>query len=59
VIILNESTTLNFYSCCGLVWVDLWDCECDDKCPDCGHEIEPFESQEVKALEQPLERGEE
>jgi hypothetical protein len=40
---------LNFYKClCGCMWVDLWDCGCDDRCPGCGADVGPFETQEVK-----------
>ena len=36
----------NHYCCpyCQLEWQDEWDCECNDKCPTCTKEIEPYES---------------
>ena len=46
---------LNFYKHkdCGTHWVDLWECGCNDKCPECNAEIEPYISlsaQEIKAM---------
>lgn len=40
---------LNRYKCPydGATWVDLWDSECNDRCPTCNKEIEPYESEEV------------
>ncbi len=37
---------LNKYRCeaCNEEWEDTWDCACNDKCPRCNKEIEPFES---------------
>jgi hypothetical protein len=37
---------LNQYrcSCCQTEWEDVWDCGCNDRCPDCNKEIEPYES---------------
>ena len=38
----------NFYRCpCGCEWADEWDCMCNDRCPDCDAECEPFDSEEV------------
>lgn len=38
----------NFYRCpCGCEWDDEWDCMCNDRCPDCDAECEPFDSEEV------------
>jgi predicted RNA-binding Zn-ribbon protein involved in translation (DUF1610 family) len=36
----------NFYRCPddGTVWDDKWDCMCDDKCPTCGRELSPEDS---------------
>lgn len=32
-----------YYNCsCGEVWEDEWDCACNDKCPVCNKEIEPY-----------------
>ena len=37
---------LNQYRCpyCQTEWEDSWDCSCNDRCPDCNKEIEPYES---------------
>ncbi|WNB74098.1 hypothetical protein [Methylomonas koyamae] len=37
---------LNQYCCpyCQTEWEDGWDCGCNDRCPDCNKEIEPYES---------------
>lgn len=36
---------LNYYRCtCGARWVDLWSCTCNDRCPVCRKEIEPYRS---------------
>jgi DNA-directed RNA polymerase subunit RPC12/RpoP len=37
---------LNLYRCddCGTEWQDQWSCACDDRCPECDAEIEPFHS---------------
>jgi hypothetical protein len=29
------------------VWVDQWSCTCNDKCPVCNHEIEPYKSDDL------------
>lgn len=35
----------NFYECpCGETWEDHWSCACNDKCPSCNAEIEPYKS---------------
>lgn len=48
---------LNQYRCPGnlesrkqhteLFWNDTWSCMCNDKCPECNAEIEPFDSEEL------------
>ncbi len=37
---------LNQYRCpyCQTEWEDVWDCGCNDRCPDCNKAIEPYES---------------
>ena len=48
---LNASTVVfqNFYECsqCGTIWTDEWDCMCDDHCPNCKAETEPYHSVEI------------
>lgn len=41
---------LNHYRCseCGTEWDDEWDCTCDDRCPTCNAEIEPYASEEIE-----------
>ena len=37
----------NFYRCgCGEEWEDYWSCACDDRCPRCNAEIEPYKYKE-------------
>jgi len=36
---------INYYCCpCGERWVDSWSCTCNDRCPACNKEIEPYHS---------------
>lgn len=39
----------NHYSCpdCAEAWSDTWYCACNDKCPSCGAEIEPQDSEDL------------
>ena len=39
----------NFYRCPddGTEWQDEWSCMCDDRCPVCNAEIEPYESEDL------------
>ncbi len=41
---------LNRYRCddCAEEWEDQWSCGCNDECPTCGHEIEPYESLDLR-----------
>jgi len=40
----------NYYRCPndGTEWKDEWSCMCNDRCPECNAEIEPYDSKEVK-----------
>ena len=29
----------------GTEWAMSWDCICDDRCPTCNHEIEPYKTE--------------
>jgi len=29
-------------------WEDEWDCACNDRCPSCNKEIEPYYCEEVE-----------
>lgn len=46
----QESSFINYYECseCGETWEDVWSCMCNDRCPNCNSEIEPYESRETK-----------
>jgi len=39
-----------YYKCpyCETEWTDEWDFVCNDKCPKCNKEIEPYKHEEVK-----------
>lgn len=44
---LFHGISLNFYRCeCGEEWEDSWDCSCNDCCPSCNKEIEPYKTVE-------------
>ena len=42
----NVVRYLNHYHCpvCQTEWQDEWDCGCNDRCPRCRREIEPYAS---------------
>jgi predicted Zn-ribbon and HTH transcriptional regulator len=44
-----QTLFLNFYECseCGTKWTDEWDCMCNDRCPKCSCEIEPYDTVEI------------
>lgn len=42
-----EQWWLNKYEHCGQQWEGQWSCCCNDDCPVCGKEIEPYESEEI------------
>jgi len=35
---------------CHLAWTDEWSAACNDKCPRCGAEIEPYDSDDLSVL---------
>lgn len=43
-----KHTHCNHYTCseCGTEWSESWNCACNDRCPKCGIEIEPYASEE-------------
>jgi hypothetical protein len=47
---------LNHYKCPddGAEWTDEWSCTCNDRCPKCNKEIEPYESEEIDPPSEPL-----
>jgi len=40
---------VNHYHCdaCEEEWQDTWSCACNDRCPVCNQEIQPYKSEEV------------
>lgn len=40
-----SETYLNQYRHCGIEWEDTWSCACNDRCPVCNKEIEPYKSE--------------
>jgi hypothetical protein len=46
---LGERQFINYYRCSidGREWVDVWSCCCNDRCPTCRAEIEPYKSVEA------------
>ncbi len=32
---------------CEVGWTDEWSCACNDRCPECDAEIEPFEAEDL------------
>jgi transcription initiation factor IIE alpha subunit len=45
------SAYVNYYRCSrdSIDWADAWSCTCNDKCPICNAEVEPFRSDEIYA----------
>jgi len=43
-----EAKYKNYYRCpsCDAEWEDVWTCCCNDRCPVCNKEIEPYNSEE-------------
>lgn len=42
----NPCVWENHYHCteCSTDWTDFWSCQCDDECPQCGHDHPPEKS---------------
>ena len=45
----SEPAFRNYYCCPydGATWVGEWSCTCNDRCPRCGAEIEPHDSEDI------------
>jgi len=45
----RPSVFLNFYRCSvdDTRWTNSWSSMCNDRCPTCGVEIEPFRSEDI------------
>ena len=52
----EEIRFVNHYRCSDdrTEWTDRWSCACNDRCPTCNKEIEPYESEEIDAPNEPL-----
>jgi len=46
-VVCRQPQFVNFYQCPddGKKWVMTWSCMCNDRCPSCKHEIEPYRSE--------------
>lgn len=42
-------TFRNYYYCPSdkTMWKGDWSCMCNDRCPTCGTEVEPYESEDI------------
>lgn len=38
---------------CRIAWSDEWSCACDDKCPKCRAEIEPYDWDDLSVIVDP------
>ena len=40
---------INYYQCpdCNALWEDIWTSMCNDRCPECNKEIEPYASKDL------------
>jgi len=61
-IIDSEEVEVNefrmFYKHCDTEWDMEWSCTCNDRCPVCNHEIEPYEFMLIEAgIREPYESG--
>lgn len=45
---VDDNQFLNFYKCPddATEWTMVWSCMCDDRCPKCNAEIEPYMSED-------------
>jgi hypothetical protein len=50
---------LKSYRCeeCGVAWTDEWSCACNDRCPECDAETEPYEYVDLSVKVQARESG--
>ncbi len=35
---------------CGASWTDEWSCACNDRCPECDAEIEPYDYEDLTVI---------
>lgn len=45
----HELVFRNYYRCPNdeTTWKDDWSCMCNDRCPICGTEVEPYDSEDI------------
>jgi len=50
---------LKYYECsaCGIKWTDEWSCTCNDRCPECRAEIEPYDDEDLTYIVEPSPQG--
>ncbi|WP_313479181.1 hypothetical protein, partial [Stutzerimonas kunmingensis] len=48
----EQALFVNFYRHCGAEWQDAWSCQCNDECPVCGAEIEPYRSEDFESAKE-------
>jgi hypothetical protein len=50
---------LKLYECsaCGTKWTDEWSCTCNDRCPKCRAEIEPYDDVDLTYIVAPCAKG--
>lgn len=48
-VVCRQLQFVNYYQCPddGKKWVMTWSCMCNDRCPQCNHEIEPYKSEDL------------
>lgn len=51
---LEEPLFRNYYRHCGEEWCDEWSCMCNDRCPVCNAEIEPYQSDALNTAAEEL-----
>jgi hypothetical protein len=50
---------LKYYECsgCGTKWTDEWSCACNDRCPNCDTETEPYDDKDLTYVVEPSPAG--
>ncbi len=50
---------LKYYECsrCSTKWTDEWSCACNDRCPSCRTETEPYDDEDLSYIVRPVARG--
>ena len=51
----SEGRFTNYYVHCKTEWNDNWSCQCNDECPECHSEIEPYASHDNEGSEDDTE----